>query len=308
MSTTQYHKQQFAASLPAKKNILTPISPNKLPTTPPRNRKISESTGLVKFALSPPKQRQSPTRTVTKSPSKIGLAIDCVSQPPTTSDPQNTINQLHIQQRELLEKYSTKQAQVHEYEKQLILKKQELFEIAKKLEDVKRQEEILRGNTKDVYKQAYLKTDREIRLISNGSNEERREEVSPLKKQASFVMNKTINECNNVKKKASLLFSNQNEEFLNVKKKASLLFNNQGEDFQNLIKTSNQKFDVLTKQTSKFFNDLIFNEPKKKKSTDDEVADSTFNIENLNHVIYERSFENSSEVDIDDYDSSFEEK
>ncbi|KAL6454379.1 hypothetical protein SBY92_003843 [Candida maltosa Xu316] len=290
MSTTQYHKQQFAASLPAKKNILTPISPNKLPTTPPRNRKISESTGLVKFALSPPKQRQSPTRTVTKSPSKIGLAIDCVSQPPTTSDPQNTINQLHIQQRELLEKYSTKQAQVHEYEKQLILKKQELFEIAKKLEDVKRQEEILRGNTKDVYKQAYLKTDREIRLISNGSNEERREEVSPLKKQASFVMNKTINECNNVKKKASLLFSNQSE------------------DFQNLIKTSNQKFDVLTKQTSKFFNDLIFNEPKKKKSTDDEVADSTFNIENLNHVIYERSFENSSEVDIDDYDSSFEEK
>lgn len=38
-----------------------------------------------------------------------------------------------------------------------------------------------------------------------------------------------------------------------------------------------------------------------------DIANSSFNVENLDGVIYERSFEdNSLVVDIDDYDSSFE--
>ena len=58
--------------------------------------------------------------------------------------------------------------------------------------------------------------------------------VSPLKKQASFIVNQALDECNNVKQKASMIFNNQNEEL------------------QTFIKSSNEKFDVLAKQTNKF--------------------------------------------------------
>lgn len=107
--------------------------------------------------------------------------------------------------------------------------------------------------------------------------------VSPLKKQASFIVNQALDECNNVKQKASMIFNNQNEEL------------------QTFIKSSNEKFDVLAKQTNKFFNNnfKIF---EKNDPQPNNIADSSFNIENLQGVIYERSFE----IDIDDYDSSFD--
>ncbi|KAK6879965.1 hypothetical protein K6H10_002614 [Candida tropicalis] len=253
---------------------------------------ISESTGLVKFSLSP-KRQETPT-TPQKSPTKSGFSIDVPISKPQDG---KTIQELQLKQRELLDKYSTKQAQLHEYERLIESKKLELLEISKSIEEIKRQEVILLGKGQDIYKQAYLGTQQELNKLRikespkrDGNNNN--ENQSPLKKQASFIMNQALDECNNVKKKASLLFVNQNEEF------------------QNLIKSADEKFDLLSKQTSKFFNNnfkIFDNNAKKNMNSSLDIANSSFNVENLDGVIYERSFEdNSLVVDIDDYDSSFE--
>ncbi|EER35824.1 predicted protein [Candida tropicalis MYA-3404] len=271
------------------KKILSPISPSTINI---KNRQISESTGLVKFSLSP-KRQETPT-TPQKSPTKSGFSIDVPISKPQDG---KTIQELQLKQRELLDKYSTKQAQLHEYERLIESKKLELLEISKSIEEIKRQEVILLGKGQDIYKQAYLGTQQELNKLRikespkrDGNNNN--ENQSPLKKQASFIMNQALDECNNVKKKASLLFVNQNEEF------------------QNLIKSADEKFDLLSKQTSKFFNNnfkIFDNNAKKNMNSSLDIANSSFNVENLDGVIYERSFEdNSLVVDIDDYDSSFE--
>lgn len=271
------------------KKILSPISPSTINI---KNRQISESTGLVKFSLSP-KRQETPT-TPQKSPTKSGFSIDVPISKPQDG---KTIQELQLKQRELLDKYSTKQAQLHEYERLIESKKLELLEISKSIEEIKRQEVILLGKGQDIYKQAYLRTQQELNKLRikespkrDGNNNN--ENQSPLKKQASFIMNQALDECNNVKKKASLLFVNQNEEF------------------QNLIKSADEKFDLLSKQTSKFFNNnfkIFDNNAKKNMNSSLDIANSSFNVENLDGVIYERSFEdNSLVVDIDDYDSSFE--
>lgn len=288
------------------KSILSPVSPSTINI---KNRQISETSGLVKFSLSPKRQSSSTTSTTKngltisdspkKSPSKSGFNIDVpISKP----QDQKTIQDLQFKQRELLDKYSTKQAQLHEYERLIESKKIELLEISKSIEEIKRQEIILIGKNQDIYKQAYLGTQQELNKLRIKQESPKKnnkginfEKQSPLKKQASFIMNQAIDECNNVKKKASLLFGNQNE------------------DFQNLIKSADEKFDLLSKQTSKFFNNnfKIFDPSNTNNKTNmnasHDIANSSFNIENLDGVIYERSFEeNSLILDIDDYDSSFE--
>lgn len=271
------------------KKILSPISPSTINI---KNRQISESTGLVKFSLSP-KRQETPT-TPQKSPTKSGFSIDVPISKPQDG---KTLQELQLKQRELLDKYSTKQAQLHEYERLIESKKLELLEISKSIEEIKRQEVILLGKGQDIYKQAYLGTQQELNKLRIKESPKRdaiinNENQSPLKKQASFIMNQALDECNNVKKKASLLFVNQNEEF------------------QNLIKSADEKFDLLSKQTSKFFNNnfkIFDNNAKKNMNSSLDIANSSFNVENLDGVIYERSFEdNSLVVDIDDYDSSFE--
>lgn len=91
------------------KKILSPISPSTINI---KNRQISESTGLVKFSLSP-KRQETPT-TPQKSPTKSGFSIDVPISKPQDG---KTIQELQLKQRELLDKYSTKQAQLHEYER-----------------------------------------------------------------------------------------------------------------------------------------------------------------------------------------------
>ncbi|RCK62551.1 hypothetical protein Cantr_09270 [Candida viswanathii] len=279
------------------RKVFGPISTNNLHNT--TNRKISESTGLVKFSLSPNRHSHTtaaPTKKSTTSPTRQGLTLDVpISAPQDTTQttPTQTLQDLQLKQRELLDKYLTKQAQLHEYERLVESKKAELLEISRSIEAVKRQEVILLGRGQDVYKQAYVGTQNELSRLKIAESPRRGGKESgdsPLKKQASFIMSQAIGECNNVKKKASLLFNNQNEEL------------------QNLMKTADQKFDLLSRQTSKFFNDnfKIFENNKKLMGSHD-VANSSFNVENLDGVIYERSFdEHSLEIDIDDYDSSFE--
>lgn len=337
----QQQQQQFASSFaprtPTKprSSILAPISPNKLLSlSPTKERKISESTGLVKFSLSPKKSTTTTTpkttrkSTILATPTKPGLSIEVpISSPlPKQQNPPKSLKDLQIEQQNLLEKYSTYQAQLHEHERQAELKKLELLEISKKIEESKRQEAILNGS-QDIYKQAYLQTEKELNQLNIRLSPPRQTiKQIPLKKQASFLMNQAIDECTNVKKKASIIFnnhttgSNNNREMVsplkkqasfivnqaldecnNVKQKASMIFNNQNEELQTFIKSSNEKFDVLAKQTNKFFNNnfKIF---EKNDPQPNNIADSSFNIENLEGVIYERSFE----IDIDDYDSSFD--
>ncbi|RCK59621.1 hypothetical protein Cantr_07642 [Candida viswanathii] len=284
------------------RKVFGPLSTNNLHTT--TNRKVSESTGLVKFSLSPNRQSHthahsttSPTKKSITSPTRQGLTLDVpISAPQDTaqSTPTQTLQDLQLKQRELLDKYLTKQAQLHEYERLVESKKAELLAISRSIEAFKRQEVILLGRGQDVYKQAYVGTQNELSRLKIAESPRRgggkEDGESPLKKQASFIVSQAIGECNNVKKKASLLFNNQNEEL------------------QNLMKTADQKFDLLSRQTSKFFNDnfKIFENNKKLMGSHD-VANSSFNVENLDGVIYERSFdEHSLEIDIDDYDSSFE--
>ena len=322
-------QQQFASSFAprtptrTRSSILTPISPNKLLSlSPTKERKISESTGLVKFSLSPKKSTTESPNTKRKSTTltKPGLSIEVPisSPPPKQQNPPTSLKHLQIEQQKLLEKYSSCQAQLHEHERQAEMKKLELLEISKKIEESKRQEAVLNGS-QDIYKQAYLQTEKELNQLNIRLSPPRKTiNQSPLKKQASFLMNQAIDECTNVKKKASIIFNNNREtvsplkkqasfivnqaldECNNVKQRASIIFNNQNEELQTFIKSSNEKFDVLAKQTNKFFNNnfKIF----EKNDPEPNIADSSFNIENLQEVIYERSFE----VDIDDYDSSFE--
>lgn len=180
------------------KKILSPISPSTINI---KNRQISESTGLVKFSLSP-KRQETPT-TPQKSPTKSGFSIDVPISKPQDG---KTIQELQLKQRELLDKYSTKQAQLHEYERLIESKKLELLEISKSIEEIKRQEVILLGKGQDIYKQAYLGTQQELNKLRikespkrDGNNNN--ENQSPLKKQASFIMNQALDECNNVKRK-----------------------------------------------------------------------------------------------------------
>ena len=66
-----------------------------------------------------------------------------------------------------------------------------------------------------------------------------------------------------------------------------MIFNNQNEELQTFIKSSNDKFDVLAKQTNKFL--IIILKFLKNDPQPNNIADSSFNIENLEGVIYERS-------------------
>ncbi|EGW34202.1 uncharacterized protein SPAPADRAFT_54374 [Spathaspora passalidarum NRRL Y-27907] len=337
---------QVTPSTPSKRksfSILTPISPNRmlqhqrslLKSPEKRERKISESTGLAKFSLanSPAKKdffNKSESNTNTTPRSGLPVYVPIRSPPSELNTPPRTMDDLQTESRRLLEQYTTKQAQLHEYERLVEVKKMQLLELTQKIEAIKREEVILskHGNG-DIYKQAHLETERELNklnIVSTAENNDKENnrpsltkqvsqvfevKTSTIKKQASFIMNQAFDDLNhNVKKSTSTIFSPQ-----------------RNEDFKQLIQQSNVKFDDLAKQTSKFFNDVtsnfndnIFNFNKNKspsKISESFVADSSFIFDNLkeslqdeidtNSIIYERSFEDSQEhIDIDDYDSSFD--
>ncbi|KAG7665835.1 uncharacterized protein J8A68_000661 [[Candida] subhashii] len=285
-------------------SILTPISPNRINQSPPkvdlkappqkRERIISESTGLVKFALSPKgktsttgsKSRSSNTKA---SPSKLGLPVHIPINPTLVEAKPKTIEDLQAEQRYLLEQYSIKQAQLHEYERKVESKKLELLEISQKLETSKREEVILSGNTtsSDIYKKAYDEAERELsKLKIRPDSPSRRntlkkkpsflQQANSLKKQASQAFEETINQDNlrrqasvvkqsfeinpnTIKKRASFINQAFDDLNSNVKKRASTIFTTPtmaNDDFQSLIQQSNEKIDGFAKQTTKFFNEV----------------------------------------------------
>ena len=215
-----------------------------------------------------------------------------------------------LQQERILlhEQYIVKQAKIKELEQELGLLKHQLLELEAKIESVNREEIILlntqnheisqyslKSPTKlDVYKQAAKKTENDLLRLKLANDFDQNKvdgdidnEVelkppqpmfSPLKKQASFI----LEECANVTRKASTIFEKKSDDspFLSL-----------------FVKQSNVKMDSLTRQTSQFFNE-IFKDPKEKTSKENEVI---FDIEDLN-----KSITYDDEVDIDDYDSSFE--
>ena len=215
-----------------------------------------------------------------------------------------------LQQERILlhEQYIVKQAKIKELEQELGLLKHQLLELEAKIESVNREEIILlntqnheisqyslKSPTKlDVYKQAAKKTENDLLRLKLANDFDQNKvdgEIdnkvelkppqpmfSPLKKQASFI----LEECANVTRKASTIFEKKSDDspFLSL-----------------FVKQSNVKMDSLTRQTSQFFNE-IFKDSREKTSKENEVI---FDIEDLN-----KSITYDDEVDIDDYDSSFE--
>ncbi|EDK45283.1 hypothetical protein LELG_03462 [Lodderomyces elongisporus NRRL YB-4239] len=215
-----------------------------------------------------------------------------------------------LQQERILlhEQYIVKQAKIKELEQELGLLKHQLLELEAKIESVNREEIILlntqnheisqyslKSPTKlDVYKQAAKKTENDLLRLKLANDFDQNKVdgdidnkvelkppqpmFSPLKKQASFI----LEECANVTRKASTIFEKKSDDspFLSL-----------------FVKQSNVKMDSLTRQTSQFFNE-IFKDSREKTSKENEVI---FDIEDLN-----KSITYDDEVDIDDYDSSFE--
>ena len=119
------------------------------------------------------------------------------SPPPKQQNPPKSLKDLQIEQQNLLEKYSTYQAQLHEHERQAELKNWNYWKY-RKIEESKRQEAILNGS-QDIYKQAYLQTEKELNQL-NIRLSPPRQTIKQIPLKASIIlMNQAIDECTNVK-------------------------------------------------------------------------------------------------------------
>lgn len=398
-------------------SILSPISSNI--GSPSKDRKISESTGLAKFSLSPRRQLQTPTslysggqRTPTSIPRDSKPHNDTIVRPrteprglpvyipiqypepnsnhqhkPKSDDsqtrnshiqPQNTLNQdtqsqnPHNQvssldlQSELLGKYAAKHAELIVHEKEVERLKFELLEISTSLESSKRLEklELLKLSSNepvlhDIFKQIHHQTNQDLEKLTKSSekltkstenpNDDLLPSINTLKTRASKIFTNDANverEFQNLKKKASSIFTND------FSRPSTILSRNENNEISEFITQSNERFDVLSKKTSRFFTDVMTNlSPKKISQTTDEVfnnlasnikklntneskedpANNSFNFDYLSskqglenphifegqssfiddsdtnmNVIYEQAEDTSDVVDIDDYDSSFD--
>lgn len=342
-------------------SILSPISNNI--GSPSKDRKISESTGLAKFSLSPKRQLQTPTsiysggvQTPTSNPRDEivkrelrGLPVYIPIQheqkkKSTTQEPQ--ISSLDLQS-ELLEKYAAKHAELNRHEKEVERLKFELLQISTSLENCKRLQKLEALKTSnepvlyDIFKQVHHQTNQEIERLTNP---QKSDDILPS--------------INNLKTRASKIFTNDNN-IENLRKKASSMFtieksgtrSRNDSEITDFLAQSNERFDVLSKKTSRFFTDVMTNlSPKKISQTTDDVftnfasnikklnvseprddpANNSFNFDYLSakqgledpHILFESSFIDDSEsnmnviheqaedtsdvVDIDDYDSSFD--
>ncbi|KAK6205050.1 uncharacterized protein RJT21DRAFT_12815 [Scheffersomyces amazonensis] len=344
-------------------SILTPVSnvsysPNMKTLTQTKSDKeriISESTGLVKFALS---SNSSPIRSTNStnpsSPRKLGLPVYIPisdkneENSPIKSDSNNGPNYLELEQQ-LLQQYQDKQKELLHHEKQVQVIKFELLELSTKLENCKREEKIQQlkndnlANNADIYKQVHLQTNQQlnqIRIVKSPPtsptkyNESKFPSIDTLKKKASFIVDKNLsanfkNEIESVSRMFNSNININNTKGLSpimptpneLSHKTSKFFN---EVLENLSpKKTNENFNKLNDSFNNTINSISKNILAKsfisKESSEEDLINSSFNFDNLSfdnshhvdhlNVIYENSdvSEQSDIVDIDDYNSSFEE-
>lgn len=310
-------------------SILSPVNQKTFDITTNKNERIiSESTGLVKFSLSPNKgedEKKDYCTTPTKLKGKTGLPVYVPIN-------ESVIEQDESSQEELMIQFASKQRKLIELERQVEATKYELAEIASKLE-------------KDIEQP---KKDTNLSNFNNFNN------LNNLKKKASNIFqinqgipnNKIDRTVNNSKSPSALppinaakSINNFSNYFTKVQGQISLtqlnapvLKNfvkdvrnkieiNDNEKLKTFLTTQQNEFDEFTTKTSKFVNGLFNNIASKADADKEDMANSSFNFEAMedfnNKSILDANVSLSEEenitfeddiVDIDDYNSSFEEE
>lgn len=294
-----------------------------------KERQISESTGLVKFALSPKKNTNGARRSPVKTPARPPRPITTPSTVSTTISPvtpgSGAIPLESDTEADLIDQYTQRQRELIHHEKEVERIKFELVSISTRMETCKRNQ-CLKDNHVDYIKQAHDETTSQLEKLKL----DQPITITGIKKKASTIFappttSELEKEFTNLKKKASSLFTND------LTRKASTMFdnntffqsnnstnffqsNNNNNNSNNFFQSTNKQIDEMATKTSMFFTDVILTlSPKKESAPQEDVhLDTSFNIDHLSElhplpdmkVIYEHS--DSEAVDIDDYDSSFE--
>ncbi|CUM54779.1 uncharacterized protein AC631_01796 [Debaryomyces fabryi] len=305
-------------------SILSPVNQRTIDITANKNERIiSESTGLVKFSLSPNKgEEENISNTPTKSKGKTGLPVYVPIN-------EAIIEQNESSQEDLMIQFASKQRKLIELEKQVEVTKFELAEIASKIEkDIEQPKEETNmsnfNNLNNLKKRAS-----NIFLINQGNVNNKTHHnfnsskspgtISPVKK------TKSINNFSNyfTKVQDQISQTQLNAPVLKsfVKDVRSRIEINDNEKLKTFLATQQNEFDEFTSKTSKFVNGLFNNRSSKEDTDKEEMANSSFNFEAMedfnNRSILDANVSLSEEenitfeegmVDIDDYNSSFEEE
>lgn len=310
-------------------SILSPVNQKTIDITANKNERIiSESTGLVKFSLSPNKkenEKRDHNITPTKAKGKTGLPVYVPIN-------ESVIEQEESSQEELMIQFASRQRKLIDLERQVEVAKFELAEIASKLE-------------KDIEQP---KKDTNVSKFNNFNN------LNNLKKKASNIFqinqgipNDKIDRTVNNTKSSSVLpptnsvksinnfsnyFTKMQDQISLTQLNAPVLKNfvndvrnkieiNDNEKLKTFLTTQQNEFDEFTTKTSKFVNGLFNNVSSKAEADKEDMANSSFNFEAMedfnNKSILDANVSLSEEenitfeddiVDIDDYNSSFEEE
>lgn len=318
------------------------MSPNKT-VLAPRNRIISESTGLYKLQLSP---QNRPPPSPTKLSRGLRVSVPIVEQNEVSAPDKN----------DLLRKYASRQAKLMELEKQAELVRFELLELQAQLEakfhkskpdagiqqdmarltkrvstifqsskknKEKEQEDTKKAHSAEIVQnpQHHLETQQSLRIEQHQQEHAKQrsgltQTPSKVSKKASGLFFQPQLPFNHeLKKKASMMLPTQEE----MKKKASMMFNTK---FMTDVKDKmDQQQAEIDRFTEKSFgiarNFLTSLSPKK---SDNNVADSSFMLDNVvensmlnTSVLLSEDESNGSVlhfedsiIDIDDYSSSDE--
>lgn len=269
----------------------------------PRNRIISESTGLVKLQLSP--QRNAPPPSPTRSTKGLKVTLPIVEQAPEASTPSKA---------DLLAKYASKQAKLMELEKQADVLRFELLELQAQLHlEINRDHPLTHIKARANVEVTNLRKKVSTIFLNGNTSPARGGNLNPDHIPAELA------------KKPSMLFANHDA----VRKKASTVFNNKFlADVRGKLDQQHAEIEDFAKKSShlakNFFTSLL---PKKPDQTP-LAADSSFMFENVGvparkvratNVAAESSFLNDtillsdddsehSAIDIDDYSSSGDEQ
>ncbi|KAI5954563.1 hypothetical protein KGF54_002338 [Candida jiufengensis] len=266
------------------KSILKPTSPSKTNITSPlRSVKINIDSNS---SIPRPPNIRNPKLS-------SSATFNIKSDSPKSS---NTLS-LEDQKVKLKDTYIQKLKYIQKLEQELSLSKFELKEIECNIEEINRKQLLNSTSSSipnDFYNQAYIQTEKDLTDLKISNSSKPINQDSPLKTKTSFFINSAIGEIQQIQKKASVIFNNnQSHDKENNRDKENI-------NLSNLLKNSNQKIDTLSRQTSQFFNDIF-----KDNSDNKEVQHiNEFDINHLQNnvqVIYEN-------VDIDEYDSSFDEE
>lgn len=313
-------------------SILSPVNQRTVDCNKSKNdRIISESTGLVKFSLSPNKkelEEKDGLLTPTKSRGKAGLPVYVPVN-------ETIMEQNELSQGELMIQYASKQRQLIELEKQIETTRFEMAEISSKItKDVEKP--ITEMNTlTNLRKKASNVFQINLDLSPNrDNNPNMRNYVS---KKASSIFQPSLNPAKSINSFGNYINKFQDQisqtqltnpvlkNFVkDVKNKIDI---NENDKLKKFLASHQSEFDEFTNKTSKFVNGIICNiSTNNRRPTNEDMANSSFNFEAVGDNVDDTDdlgrsisfsddesndgnpdFDEDCIVDIDDYNSSFEE-